>query len=826
MIFYFALLSLALGMQNWSIAADIPIVQAGQPMATIQIGGGASVQDQFAAEELRTFIQRFTRVELDILTNREPTMTPTAIVLGTPNSNPTVLALLTDGSLHLEADLGEEGYVLKAIELGNEVIIAVAGHTSRGVIYGAYALIEACITQLTGLSPVDLDFVLQPVPDLSLPFMDETSRPFYSVRAVLEIEDADWLTRHRINMSGGEGVWTGTGIDDGLGTAFKYVDSPAFESLQDESQSRRQERIQMLRSRFDALHRRGIDSYLFMYVTGEPTKALIQQRSELLGPPVSYGGARNGVAYRPFCWSKPEFHDLTRQLIQEIVETYPTLSGFHLRAWGDETRACNCPECGDRSEKGQASLWQVILTITNAARQIRPDFKFYISGYERVWLKDPASRYARQLPQGTIFSQKWGRDGEPTEHPQLAVGQSNTLGQLGHHFIVLSHDVEEVMPFWMVEGDLFVQGVRQVANDPSIVRLGGFTVQGAQHGLGRLDRLLSTRMNWDVSLDHLRLMENYLTNQYGAEAAKPLLNALRINTWVLSSYFGDFAGSLSITGRYGTGSAWFATRFWDIIGEKAVADTLSIPDQETALNAIARFSSLLPQQEQAANEIEAAAQTARPISSQAENDLRDAVNLMRLWVAFFASRLHLVEAVEAGYHTEQERPIRAKIDGAIEFSKSMMPLIKSFHAFVPIFGYAQTTIEASLLESLEGEIAWLSNFEPQTLIREIDLPTSQKKPDLRLDVLYNHPNPFDQATTFIYELTRDADEISISIYTKAGRRVRVLKDISAQEGYNEAMWDGRDEDGEPLANGVYLYRIRGGADDEQVQAFGRLAILR
>ena len=39
------------------------------------------------------------------------------------------------------------------------------------------------------------------------------------------------------------------------------------------------------------------------------------------------------------------------------------------------------------------------------------------------------------------------------------------------------------------------------------------------------------------------------------------------------------------------------------------------------------------QQEQAANEIEAAATIARPISSQAESDLRDAVQLMRLWVA-------------------------------------------------------------------------------------------------------------------------------------------------------------------------------------------------
>ncbi len=150
-----------------------------------------------------------------------------------------------------------------------------------------------------------------------------------------------------------------------------------------------------------------------MYVTGEPTEALIQQRPDVLGPAVLYGASRNEVSYRPFCWSKPEFHTLAKELVQAIVRTYPTLAGFHLRSWGHETRACDCPDCGDRTEQGQAKLWQVYFTIINAAQEVRPDFKFYISGYDSSWLKDAAGVYARQLPKGTIFSRKWGADGEP-----------------------------------------------------------------------------------------------------------------------------------------------------------------------------------------------------------------------------------------------------------------------------------------------------------------------------------------------------------------------------------------------------------------------------
>src|SRR3970040_833124 len=113
-------------------------------------------------------------------------------------------------------------------------------------------------------------------------------------------------------------------------------------------------------------------------------------------------------------------------------------------------------------------------------------------------------------------------------------------------------------------------------------------------------------MNWAPEVDYLKLLENSLSTQYGAEAAKGILNALRLNSRVLSSYFSDYAGSLSIGGRYGNGSASFATRFWDIIGAGAVNDTLSIPNVETARVALNRFTQLLSEQQNAANQMQQA----------------------------------------------------------------------------------------------------------------------------------------------------------------------------------------------------------------------------
>ena len=824
----FGILIMALGILTFATPAksnQIPIAVSGEPRATIQVGANATAQEQFAAEEIQNFIEQFTGAKLDIRTNRQQTETTTVIVLGTPKSNPTIAGLQANVELTLGEELGDEGYRIKTLEVGTEIVIVVTAHTERGVIYGAYAFIERCITALTGLTPVHPEVAVARAKALLVPFIDETSAPFYPVRAVLEIENPDWLARHRINMSGGEGVWTGTGIEDGFGTAFKYVDTPAFESLQDEPVEQRRDRIVTLQNRFNSLKRRGIDAYLFMYVTGEPTEALIRQRPDVLGPTVLYGASRNEVSYRPFCWSKPEFHTLTKELVQAIVRTYPTLAGFHLRSWGHETRACNCPDCGDRTEQGQAKLWEVYFTIIDAAQQIRPDFKFYISGYDSSWLKDAAGAYARRLPKGTIFSRKWGADGEPIVDAGVPLPQIRALGEIGHRFIVLSHEVEEVMPFWMLESDLFVQGVRNLANNPEVIGLGGFTVQGATQGLGYLDRLVSARLNWDIELDYFQLLLNELIARYGTEAAPQILNALRVNGWNMASYFLDYAGSLTVGGTYGSGSAGLATRFWTLIGPRPVKDTLAIPELEIARYASNRFTTLLASQQQAANEISVAAEIADPFDLEAAEDLNDAAHLMALWVLLFQSRTKLVEAIILGYETETEEAIRAKIISATEFSKSIQPHIKAIKEYIPLFGYSHQTIEAELLNTLNAEAAWLTDFDYRTLQKH-DTDFSPEETPFRIWDAHNYPNPLKRETTFTYQLSLDADEVSIMIYTTSGRKVKTLTEASGNEGYNESVWDARDDDGVLLANGVYFYRIRAVVGEQTTQILGRLAVLR
>ncbi len=100
--------------------------------------------------------------------------------------------------------------------------------------------------------------------------------------------------------------------------------------------------------------------------------------------------------------------------------------------------------------------------------------------------------------------------------------------------------------------------------------------------------------------------------------------------------------------------------------------------------------------------------------------------------------------------------------------------------------------------------------------------------DEKLDVSdpLNFPNPFSETTTFVYTLSVSAD-VTITIYTLNGVKVRILDAVADQAGFQRLPWDGRDEFGDQIANGAYLYHFRAETlDDQAVTRWGRLARLR
>ena len=74
------------------------------------------------------------------------------------------------------------------------------------------------------------------------------------------------------------------------------------------------------------------------------------------------------------------------------------------------------------------------------------------------------------------------------------------------------------------------------------------------------------------------------------------------------------------------------------------------------------------------------------------------------------------------------------------------------------------------------------------------------------------PNPFNPRTEIRFRL-ETAGPVSLRIYDLAGRLVRTLVDGGALEaGLHEVSWEGRSDQGQALASGLYFPRLQAGGE--------------
>lgn len=74
----------------------------------------------------------------------------------------------------------------------------------------------------------------------------------------------------------------------------------------------------------------------------------------------------------------------------------------------------------------------------------------------------------------------------------------------------------------------------------------------------------------------------------------------------------------------------------------------------------------------------------------------------------------------------------------------------------------------------------------------------------------NYPNPFNARTSIPFELSA-AGRMRLVIYDILGERIRNLADRTQMAGSHRVTWDGRDDEGRPVASGLYVVQLRAGA---------------
>ncbi len=80
------------------------------------------------------------------------------------------------------------------------------------------------------------------------------------------------------------------------------------------------------------------------------------------------------------------------------------------------------------------------------------------------------------------------------------------------------------------------------------------------------------------------------------------------------------------------------------------------------------------------------------------------------------------------------------------------------------------------------------------------------------ELLQNYPNPFNPTTTIIYVLPHNSARVTLVIYDAQGRQIRKLVEGPQATGQYVMQWDGRNQAGELVASGNYVYQLDSGAN--------------
>lgn len=85
-----------------------------------------------------------------------------------------------------------------------------------------------------------------------------------------------------------------------------------------------------------------------------------------------------------------------------------------------------------------------------------------------------------------------------------------------------------------------------------------------------------------------------------------------------------------------------------------------------------------------------------------------------------------------------------------------------------------------------------------------EIPTSELPSTYSL--AQNYPNPFNPSTAIEFTVPVRGD-VRVSVYNLLGQRVATLVDQPMSPGTYRTDWNGRDEAGNPVASGIYFYRL-------------------
>lgn len=99
------------------------------------------------------------------------------------------------------------------------------------------------------------------------------------------------------------------------------------------------------------------------------------------------------------------------------------------------------------------------------------------------------------------------------------------------------------------------------------------------------------------------------------------------------------------------------------------------------------------------------------------------------------------------------------------------------------------------------------NSKPSTTsVEELQIPN-------KYSLLNNYPNPFNPSTRIVFEIPQ-AENVTLKIFNMNGELIKTLVNEKLPAGRFEKVWNGKNESGNNVTSGVYIYRITAGYFDK------------
>jgi photosystem II stability/assembly factor-like uncharacterized protein len=104
--------------------------------------------------------------------------------------------------------------------------------------------------------------------------------------------------------------------------------------------------------------------------------------------------------------------------------------------------------------------------------------------------------------------------------------------------------------------------------------------------------------------------------------------------------------------------------------------------------------------------------------------------------------------------------------------------------------------------------SWEGEWSADEIIEIFD--AGQNLVNLQTRLQNNYPNPFNPETAISFSTTESTEQTELIVYNMKGQKVKQLISEQLSAGQHSTVWNGTDDNGKSVSNGVYFYKMKSG----------------